>query len=357
LIKFGGEYYTSPKGRTEAHASPMAAHRPTRPGPNSVPGDPMRDVFTLGEAMLRLSVPAGETLETSPSLDVHVAGTEANVAVSLARLDRSVAWVSRLPSGPLGGKVITDLRGAGVDCSGVVMDPEARMGTYFVELRADPFPTRVIYDRADSAASRLTIDDVPWDTFDDSSIVHLTGITPALSRTCLEVTLEMVERARSGSRFLSVDVNYRSKLWEPERASTAIASMIQGADLVVCTREDARDLFGVTGFPTEVAALLAERFGIVRTVVTSSAEGAWWRQDGDHGHVEAIGVSVVDRIGAGDAFMAGVLDGVIDGDLEAGVRRGTALAALALATRGDRPVAWRADVNALLEGSARTVDR
>jgi 2-dehydro-3-deoxygluconokinase len=319
---------------------------------------PVTDVYAFGEAMIRLSVGLGESLETSSSFEVHAAGAEANVAMTLSRLGRTVSFASALPDGPLGRRVLTELQAAGVDCSGTVTVPGARMGTYFVELRAEPLPARVIYDRARSAAAGFTIDDVRWDIFDAAGIIHISGITPALSRSCLEVTMEMTQRAREAGKVLSIDVNYRSKLWTPREASRTLSRMIDGAHIVVCTQEDCRDLFDITADPAQAAAKLSSSFGIQQVVVTSGAEGSWWHENGSPGgHFPAIAVEVIDRIGAGDAFMAGVLDGLIDNDLALGVRRGTALAALTLTTRGDRPVALREDIDQLLAGTGRRVDR
>ncbi len=318
----------------------------------------MTDVYTFGEAMLRLSSRPGHALETAPSYDVHVAGAEANVAATLSRLGRSVAFATALPDGALGRRVVSELQAAGVDCSGVVIKPGARIGTYFVELRDDPLPTRVIYDRAGSAATRFGDADVRWDLFDQASIFHVSGITPALSQTCKEIALEMARRARGGDKLLSVDVNYRSKLWSTEEAASVLSQLIQRADIVVCTQEDCRDLFEIDGDPAPSAAEIAGAFDVRSVVVTSGISGAWWHADGSPGgHVPALQVEVIDRIGAGDAFTAGVLDGVLDDDLGIGVRLGTALAALALTTRGDRPVVSREEVESLLLGADRTVDR
>ena len=317
----------------------------------------MTDVFTFGEAMLRLSVRPGETLETAPAFDVHVAGTEANVAASLARLGRSVMWASRLPDGPLGRRAIGELRRAGVDTSAVVLVPGGRMGTYFVELLAEPLATRVIYDRAGSAAAGCTTEDVPWTALDRARIVHLSGITPALSGSCRDIVLEMARRARTGGALLSVDVNYRAKLWTPEAASGFLPQILEGADVLVCTSEDARDLFELNGDTEEVAREMAKRFDAKRGVITAGTEGAYWWQGDSTGRAHPSPVSVVDRVGAGDAFAAGVLDGLLDDDFELGVRRGIALAAMALTTRGDQAIVSRSELEAFLAGEGRRLDR
>ena len=317
----------------------------------------MIDVFTLGEAMIRLSTPPGETLEKAKPFDVHVGGAEANVAASLARLGRRVSWVSALPADPLGRRVLEELQAAGVDCSHVRIDTNGRIGTYFVDLRNDPLAASVIYDRRGSAASLLRVDDIPWSLVDEARIVHVSGITPALSPSCREVAAETAARAADGPSMLTFDINYRSKLWPPSQAADALSDLARLADVVVCTLEDAHQLFGASGDAVKAVNDLADRFDTARVVVTSGAEGAWWVEDGSAGHVPALPVEVVDRIGAGDAFMAGVLDGLIDGSLDAGVRRGTALAALALSTHGDHPMASRDELDSLLEGPGRRVDR
>ena len=317
----------------------------------------MIDVFTLGEAMIRLSTPPGETLEKAKSFDVHVGGAEANVAASLARLGRKVSWVSALPVDSLGRRVLEELRAAGVDCSRVKADTTGRIGTYFVDLRHDPLTASVIYDRKGSAASLLGVDDVPWDLVDEAGIVHLSGITPALSPTCRELAVDIVARVADGASMITLDINYRSKLWTPDEAADVLSELARGADVVVCTVEDAHDLFGASAEAGAAIDDLAAAFDASRVIVTSGSDGAWWLEEGRRGHVPAIPVEIVDRIGAGDAFMAGVLDGLIDGNLEAGVRRGTALAALALSTYGDHPMASRGELDSLLDRSGRVIDR
>ncbi len=316
-----------------------------------------RDVVTLGEAMIRLSVPAGDRLEDATRLDLHVAGAEANTAIALAQIGRSVAWVSSLPDNPLGRRVIRELRAAGVDVSNVHWTPDSRIGVYFVELASPPRTVSVVYDRADSAAAGMDAGDFPVDLIDSARVVHLSGITPALSTGCRRLALEVAEYARAASSLLTLDVNYRSKLWPPDAARACLSEMAAAADLVVITREDARDVFGVTGEPPEVVAELRETLGSRTVVLTSGNRGSVWDSDTGSGMVEAIPTEIVDRLGAGDAFMAGVIDGLLDDDLEGGMRTGTALASIALGSHGDHVVTSRAEVERLTRGGGRAIDR
>lgn len=315
------------------------------------------DVVTLGEAMLRLSPPQGTSLVNATNLDVHVAGAEANVAVALSSLGRSVAWASRVPETDLGRRVVRDLAAAGVDVSHVSWDRSYRLGIYFVELDAGPKGVTVIYDRGESAAAAMSADDLPVRAMADATLVHLTGITPALSPSCREATEAAADAARASDTLLSVDVNYRAKLWPAGEAAKCLQRIATGADLVVCTAEDAGDLFGLTGDPVDVTARLADKLASDHTVVTTGADGAVCRHDGETIRVDATPTRVVDRLGAGDAFTAGVVDGLLDGDIEAGLQRGSVLAAAALAARGDQVAVSRRDLQRLLGPGGRRIDR
>ena len=315
------------------------------------------DVLTFGEAMLRLSPPSGVPLNRATNLDVNVAGAEANVAVALSLLGRSVAWISRLPDNDLGRRVARDLAATGVDISHVRWEDSGRLGTYFVDHGAGPKGVSVIYDRQGSAAAAISPDDLPTRAMAESRLIHLTGITPALSRSCREASEAAANAARDSESLLSVDINYRAKLWSTGDARRILEGVAAGADLVVCTAEDARDVFGIEGDPAEVAESLADRLGSADTVVTNGAEGAVCWHDADVIGVEATPTDIVDRLGAGDAFTAGVIDGLLDGDVGKGLRRGSVLAAMALATRGDQVSVTRPELAQMLGPGGRRLDR
>jgi 2-dehydro-3-deoxygluconokinase len=315
------------------------------------------EVVAIGEAMLRLSVRPGDRLESAPSFEVCVGGAEANVAVALASLGRSVAWVSNLPDNSLGRRVAGSLRSAGVDMTLVHWIEGARLGNYFVEMSEPPRPIRIVYDRSGSAASLMTAADLPWQTIDHAKLVQVSGITPALSASCRSAVEELADHLRRTDVVLAVDVNHRAQLWSGMEARACLESVAAGAGVVVCTGEDARDVFDFQEPPEQVASALAERLGAERVVITNGAEGAWWCDRSSAGYVPGIPAAIIDRLGAGDAFMAGVIDGLLDGDLEAGVRRGMAMGALALGTRGDQLRASRTEVEVLLRGGARRINR
>ena len=222
------------------------------------------DVTTFGETMLRYSVPSGERLGTMSGLNVHVGGAESNVVAALACLDRRCGWVSAVPAHDLGDLVLRNLRAFGVDTRAVVRSG-ARAGTYYVEFAAPPRPVNVIYDRQGSAVTSLTPDDIDWGYLLDTRVLHLTGITPALSEGCLAITRKAISRAKAKGVTVCFDVNYRSKLWSAERAQETLLPLVREVDVLICGAGDAGTVFGVTGPPktvlAELSALTKARYG------------------------------------------------------------------------------------------------
>lgn len=314
------------------------------------------DVTTIGETMLRLSVPAGQRLETAAVLDAFPAGTEANVMVALARLGRRVGWAGGLPTNPLGRLVANHLRMAGVDLGGVIWR-EGRLGTYFIEFATKPRATQVIYDRADSVAANLGPEDAQWDYLLNTRLVHLTGITPALSPKCLALTEAVIQRAKAAHIPISFDINYRNKLWSFDQARAILLPLIQEVDLLFCGQADAAGVFQCHGSREATVQQLAEMSHARTVIVTFSDQGviAW---DGNQFHHEpAFPVEMVDRIGAGDAFAAGVIHGWLSGNLVQGLRYGVALAAIKLTQHGDMVVTTEEELLSVLENAGGGVNR
>jgi len=315
------------------------------------------DIVAVGEAMLRIWVPAGRRLEDAPSFEVTVAGAEANVAMAAARMGAGAAWLSALPDNPLGRRAAREISAHGVDVSGVRWVGGSRMGTYFVELSVPPRPINVVYDRAGSAAAAMDSGSIEWPILEDARIVQISGITPALSPSCRALSLEVVQRAAAAGATVVFDANYRRMLWPSEECRKTIEEMAPHIHLLIITAEDARDVLGLDGSPGETAAAIRASLGIDRIVVTAGVE-AHWVDGSDVG--TALGyddAGTVDRIGAGDAFTAGVLLGLLDDDLPGGIDRGMAMAALKLGIFGDQLTATPQEVAQLMEGHPREVSR
>jgi 2-dehydro-3-deoxygluconokinase len=309
------------------------------------------EVVALGEVMLRLSVAGSVTLEDAAAFEVFVGGAEANVSVALARLGRRVELVTRVGGGPHGRRVVAHLRRHGVGTDRVVVDEDRRTGLYFTESGEAPRGVSVVYDRADSAATRLSPDDIVAGSLDGVAVALVSGITAALGGSCRATVDRFVAEAAAAGAAVVFDVNHRERLWDAATAREVVTPLCRAAHVVVCTAEDAGHVLGVGGSATERASALAERFGGA-VVVTDGASGVAWSGVTDGGTTTGWSPSVptgtVDRIGAGDAFCAGVVDGVLDGDVVAGVRRGQVMASLKRTVGGDCFLGGRSDVDRVL---------
>ena len=298
--------------------------------------------------MLRLSVRPGDRIEDAPAFEVHVGGSEANVAYAAARVGVRAAWTSVLPDNPLGRRVATTLAAGGVDTSLVRWADGGRLGLFFVELGAAPRPISVTYDRAASTMALASTSDFDWPSVVDTRVLHVSGITLALSASCRELAKHAMQEARRAGATVTFDVNYRQKLWDRKAAAAAVRDVASLIDVLICTQEDARDLFGVNGAPD---------LGVETVVLTLGAEGAVAARAGVSIERRGHSVETVDRVGAGDAFVAGLVWGLLDGSLELGLERGLAMSALKMTLHGDLFRLSAADVIALLASEGREVGR
>jgi len=296
------------------------------------------DFLTLGETLIRLSPLGMQRLDQARLFEVGIGGSELNVACLLARLGRQTAWVSRLPEGPLGRIVDGEARRHGVDMSHVKR-VEARQGLMFFEAGPQPRNARVIYDRKNSAAAGMTIDDADWPALIAASErVHLSGITPALSETCRALVLGVAALAGGAKKPLSYDLNYRATLTTPKEAEAVLAALAPHIELLVLAERDAQHVLGFTGAGERLAEAIAARYGVPLVALTRPP-GA---DTGDiflaHGTIRLAPrypVEIVDRIGAGDSFVGGLIHGLLDGDLDKAIRLAAYAGAVALATPGD----------------------
>jgi 2-dehydro-3-deoxygluconokinase len=314
--------------------------------------EPRFDVTSLGEMLLRLSVPSGERLENANQLDVYPAGAEANVMSLLARLERKTCWAGALPQNSLGRLAVNALRMAGVDTSGIFWNEGGRMGTYYVEFGAPPRGIQVTYDRAYSCMSQLKPNEIDWDSLLDSRLLHLTGITPALSSSCQEIVETALVQAKQRGVPVSFDVNYRQKLWSKTDAQTVLAPMIRGVELLFCSARDATHLFDCHGSMQEIAQRMLELSHAKNVVSTNGNDGALLWNGKEWLYEGARPTQIIDRLGAGDALAGGVIHGWLNGDIKAGLRHGVTLAALALSQFGDMVITNKEELLALSRGDS-----
>jgi len=316
------------------------------------------EVTTFGETMVRLSVRPGQNLNNTFELDIHTGGTESNVAVSLARLGMRTAWVSRLTENPLGRRVEFDVKRHGVDTSGIIWTKDDRVGAYYVEFATPPRASSVLYDRAHSAVSRLKPSELDWNFLLNTQLLHLTGITPALSPSCRAAVTEAARRAKARRIPVSFDVNYRAKLWKPEACSRVISPVIRECALLMMTAEDAATLFNLKSEPETAVKRIQYLFHCQVAVLTAGGKGAYaW--DGEKlWHEPGFALSeVVDRLGAGDAFAAGMIYGYLQNNLALGLKYGIAMSAMKIGMRGDYWWGSKTEVEQVLRSRDSNISR
>lgn len=288
----------------------------------------MAKVITFGEIMLRLAPEGYYRFVQAEKYGATYGGGEANVAVSLANYGVDTAFVTKLPTHEIGQAGVNSLRKFGVDTSLITRGGD-RVGIYFLEKGASQRPSKVIYDRAGSAIAQACEEDFDWDEiFRDAEWFHFTGITPALSDNVAEICLNAVKAAKRKGLIVSCDLNYRKKLWTREKAGAVMAELCTDVDICIANEEDASDVFGIHAEDTDissgklnregyisVARQLKERFGFKKVAVTlresiSANDNNWSAmlyQDGQAYFSKKYPVHIVDRVGGGDSFGAGLI--------------------------------------------------
>ncbi len=317
----------------------------------------MLDVFTFGETMIRFTPPGYSRLEEAVQLDLRIGGTESNVAVALARLGLRVGWASKLPRNPLGELVARRIRGFDVDVSETCWVESGRIGLYFIEPGAAPRSSLVLYDRAGSAASTMRPDDFDWTVLDRAGHLHVTGITAALGADPTATLARARAEARSRGRTVSLDVNYRARLWSAEAARETLLPLIRPVDLLIATLDDAVGVFGAPAAPEEAARALGELTDAPLVALTLGGGGALLWDRSEFHRAEPFPVQAIDRVGAGDAFDAGLLWGYLRGEPVKGLQYGMAMAALKHTMPGDEFISSLAEVETLLHAGHRDIQR
>jgi 2-dehydro-3-deoxygluconokinase len=319
------------------------------------------DVITFGETMLRLTPPGFDRLEQATTLELHIGGSESNTAVGLARLGCRTAWLSRLPDTSLGHLVASTIGRYGVDVSHVVWSDTDRLGTYYLERGKPPRGSQVLYDRRESAISKMQPNELPSHMFSPhkAKLFHTTGISLGISESAAATAQLAAELAKAAGMLVSFDVNYRAKLWRPEAAHASCVDFIKLADIVFMPLRDAHTVFGLEE-STEEATLqnLARHFPHCTIVMTLGARGAIAiDRNGETHRQTAFPTTEVERLGSGDAFAAGYLANFLEqGKIASGLRWGCATASLKYTIPGDLPLIHRREVEALVASECGSTD-
>lgn len=335
----------------------------------------MTRFVSFGEIMLRLKPPGAERFFQSPVLEATFGGGEANVATALARFGCDSAYVSVIPANPVGDACVAELRRQGIDTSCVVRRG-SRLGIYFLEAGAAQRPSLVVYDRAGSAISEAKPGDVDWDRcFAGAGWFHITGITPAISASAAELSLEAVKKAKSKGLTVSCDLNYRKNLWKyGKSAPEVMAELVRHVDVAIANEEDCQKSLGVS-VPVDVESgtldaaqyraltekVLASYPNLTHIAITlresrSADENGWsgvlaTRKEYLASRRYDIR-DIVDRVGSGDTFAAGLIYGLthLPTPQEA-LEFAVAASCLKHSIPGDLPLLSVAEVKALAAGS------
>lgn len=331
-------------------------------------------VVCLGEIMLRLSPPGYLRFIQAESFDVTYGGGEANVAVSLAGFGLDSYYVTKVPKNPLGRAAVNHLRRFGVKTDLVAWGGD-RLGIYCLENGAAQRASKVVYDRAGSSVSQARPEDFDWGAIlAGCSWFHITGITPAISPLASELTLEAVARARAAGCTVSCDLNFRKNLWSPARAGKVMGEVMKSVDVCVANEEDAEKVFGIQAAASdvsagrldsagyrEVAAELQRRFGLKHVAITlresqSASDNGWsgLLYDGTVFYESRrYQIHVVDRVGGGDAFAAGLIYSLLRGrGPQDAVEFAAAASCLKHSVVGDFNMVTVDEVEALVKGDA-----
>ena len=335
----------------------------------------MAKVVTMGEIMLRLSTPNNERFLQADEFDVCYGGGEANVAVSLANYGHDAEFVTKVPVNPIGECAVAALRKMNVGTKHIAKGGE-RLGIYFLETGSAMRASNVVYDRANSSIATATAEDFDFDAiFADADWFHFTGITPAISDAAAELTEVALKAAKKHGVKVSVDLNFRKKLWSSEKAQKVMTNLMQYVDVCIGNEEDAEKVLGFKPGETDVTSgdlklagyedifkQMVEKFNFEYVIsslrVSKSASDNGWsaciysRDAKEFYHSKEYRIHpIVDRVGGGDSFAGGTICGFLDGkNFKDALEFGVAASALKHTIPGDFNIVTRAEVENLAGG-------
>ncbi len=356
----------------------------------------MKAIVTFGEIMGRLAAPANLRLRQTRQLDVTYAGAEASVAASICNYGGTARYVTALPKHALAEATMDSIRSVGIDTRYILRTDKGRLGLYFLETGANQRPSNVIYDRADSAVAITPADQYDWDAiFEEAQWLHLSGITPALSKNAAEATLIAAQKAKAAGASVSIDLNFRGKLWKwdaskttRELAQETMRGILPFIDVVVGNEEDCHDVLGIQAGDTDVhsgtldtsrypdvARQLVQQFpNVSKVAITlreslSASHNNWGAMlynavedkpffaplnaDGNYQSYQIK--NIVDRVGGGDSFAGGLIFAMTTPELsesQTAVKYAVAASCLKHSIKGDFNYSTRAEVEKLMGGAA-----
>lgn len=308
------------------------------------------DIVTMGEVLMRLAALPKHRICDGGMFCTYIGGSELNVCSGAARLGLKTAMLTRIPQNDIGKYVLREINSMGVSTDFITFDngKDARLGTYYSEGGAAPRKPKVVYDRANSSVVRLDLNKLPENVYAETRLFHISGITLA-SEGLRTTAIEAMKRFRKGGALVSLDVNYRANLWDEEIAYRVISNVLPLVDILFVSEESSRRMFHKTGTLEEIMRSYHEQYGIqivatsVRKVI-SNQKHTWnsiiysAKTDSFFRSEPYESITVIDRIGSGDAFDAGVLYGLLEkGDENSVSLYGDAMAALKCTIEGDLP--------------------
>jgi len=321
------------------------------------------DVIGFGEVMLRLSPPNREKISQGEAFEKTAGGSELNVVSGISLLGLRTGIITKLPDNEIGSFIKNKIRYCGVSDDYIIYDTsfEKRLGIYYYESGVHPRKPSVVYDRANSSVTRISIDEIPEDVYNKTRIFHISGISLALSKDTLKTSLELIKRFKEKGVLISFDVNYRATLWDEETAKGVIEEVLKYVDILFVSEETSRRMLQKEGTLEDIMIGFTKEYGckIVATtqrIVSSPTRHTWnskiysAEENRFYSEEPYSDIEVVDRIGSGDAYLAGVLFGILKyNDINKALEFGNAMAAVKNTIHGDMPASDLNEISSVIK--------
>lgn len=324
------------------------------------------DLISFGEVMLRLSPPNKEKISQGESFEKSAGGSELNVASGVAYLGARSAIITKLPDNKVGRFIKYKIRYGNVSDDYVIYDKSdtKRLGIYFYESGAYPRKSSVVYDRSNSSMTTLKQSEIPTDIYDKTRLFHISGISFAINAELRKTAIELIKNFKAKGTAISFDVNYRATLWSEDEARETILSILPYVDILFISEETSRKMMKKTGTLKEIMQSYVKEFGC-KVVLTTQREvvsptkhnfGSIISYNGEF-FEEPIykNIEIVDRIGSGDAYVAGALFAMLEyGDCQNALEFGNAMSAIKNTIYGDMPASSFEEVTGVIESHKKS---